>query len=52
MDVFGDVPYSQALKVGEGEYLPAYDDAAAIYDDLLARLDSAISALGSGGMIW
>ena len=49
VDVFGDVPYSQALKVGEGEYLPAYDDAAGIYDDLLARLDSAISALGSGG---
>ena len=50
VDVFGDVPYSQALKVGESEYLPAYDDAAVIYDDLLARLDSAISALGGGGM--
>ena len=48
--VFGDVPYSEALLVDDGEYLPKYDDAATIYDDLLSRLDSAISSMQSGGM--
>jgi len=50
VDVFGDVPYSEALLVDDGEYLPKYDDAATIYDDLLSRLDSAISSMQSGGM--
>ena len=50
VDVFGDVPYSEALKVADAEYLPKYDDAATIYDDLLSRLDTAISSLQGGGM--
>ena len=50
VDVFYDVPYSEALKVADAEYLPKYDDAATIYDDLLSRLDTAISSLQGGGM--
>jgi len=45
VDTFGNVPYSQALD--PSNTLPAYDDAATIYADLLTRLDSAISALSS-----
>ncbi len=43
VDIFGDVPYSQAF--GE-DVTPAYDDDAAIYNDLAARLEKAISDLG------
>ncbi|MDT7827112.1 SusD/RagB family nutrient-binding outer membrane lipoprotein [Pricia sp. S334] len=43
VDTFGNVPYSEAL---DGENItPAYDDAATIYQDLIANLNEAISAL-------
>jgi len=44
VDIFGDIPYSQALQ-GLEDLTPAYDDDAAIYADLANRLDGAISAL-------
>lgn len=43
VNTFGDVPYSQALD--PENVLPAYDDAATIYADLLTRLDGAINKL-------
>jgi len=43
VDVFGDVPYSQALDVNN--VYPKYDDAATIYKDLFARLDAALAKL-------
>lgn len=47
VDIFGDVPYEQALK----EDAPAYTDAATIYDDLFARLEDAANKLsGSTGL--
>lgn len=50
VDAFGDVPYTEALKSKDGSYLPKYDDDAAIYKDLLSRLESAITSLsGSSG---
>jgi len=51
VDAFGDIPYNEALKANEAEFLPAYDDAAnVIYPDLLSRIDEAIGALtGSAG---
>ena len=55
VDIFGDIPYSQAF--GE-DVTPAYDDDAAIYADLASRLDAAIgnlsgaSALGSSDLIY
>lgn len=55
VDLFGDVPYSEAL--GESN-TPSYDDDAAIYADLLARLDAAVgnlsgsNAFGSSDIIY
>jgi len=46
VDTFGNVPYTEALNPKEN-ILPAYDDAATIYTDLMIRLDTAISQLGS-----
>lgn len=41
-DVYGNVPYHDALQ-GLGNFTPAYDDAPAIYDSLVLKLDSAIA---------
>lgn len=46
VNTFGDVPYSEALD--SENLLPAYDDAATIYNDLLTRLDAAIAKLTPG----
>lgn len=42
---YGDIPYSQALDITQT--FPKYDDAKTIYNDLLARLDAAISKLST-----
>lgn len=44
VDAFGDMPYSEAL-LGLDDTYPAYDDAATIYADLLARLTADIATL-------
>lgn len=44
VDSFGDIPYSEALNADE-ETLPAYDDAATIYEDLKSRLSNVTTAL-------
>ena len=55
VDLFGDVPYTEAM--GESN-TPSYDDDAAIYADLLARLDAAVgdlsgsNAFGSSDIIY
>lgn len=43
VDTFGDIPYSQSLD--PLQVLPAYDDDAAIYPQLITRLDAAITDL-------
>lgn len=43
VNIFGDVPYSQALDIENIN--PVYDDAATIYQDLLAQLDVAVAGL-------
>lgn len=43
VDVFGAVPYSDALDIGN--VYPVYEMGDAIYDDLLTRLDAAHNAL-------
>src|SRR5690606_20241957 len=48
VDTFGDIPYSEALDANAYP-LPAYDDAASIYADLLTRIDDAISDLNASG---
>jgi hypothetical protein len=47
VDTFGDIPYSEALDP-EGNTLPAYDDAATIYEDLITRLGNAAGNLEGG----
>jgi hypothetical protein len=44
VDAFGDMPYTEAL-LGIVDPSPAYDDAAAIYADLLARISADIATL-------
>lgn len=48
VDSFGDIPYSQALNTVEYP-LPAYDDAATIYEDLITRVNAALPALNGSG---
>lgn len=43
VDVFGAVPYSEALNIGN--VYPAYETGDVIYADLLLRLDAAIAGL-------
>lgn len=43
---FGNIPYSQALDIDNA--FPKYDDAKTIYNDLLTRLDAAITKLNTG----
>ncbi len=49
VNTYGDIPYTGALDIEN--VTPKYDDDAAIYNDLLVRLDKALSDLkvGSGG---
>jgi hypothetical protein len=42
VDLYNDVPYSQALKASQYFY-PVYDDGSVIYDSLTAKLNGAIS---------
>src|SRR5690606_17433405 len=41
IDVYGDVPYTEALK-GAENVTPTYDSQIAIYQDLVAQLNLAI----------
>lgn len=50
-DLYGNIPFSQAMKVDEAEFTPAYDEQEAVYDGVLAMLDEAMSLLGTGGTI-
>lgn len=48
VDIFGDIPYSQALNNAQYQ-LPAYDSAASIYTDLISRLNTDIANISTGG---
>jgi hypothetical protein len=45
-DLFGDIPWSDALKGGEGVIQPEYDTQQEIYNTIFDLLDEAISDLG------
>jgi hypothetical protein len=45
VDVFGDVPFSEAVKSSEGIIYPKFDDDAAIYPQLFTMLDEGIADL-------
>lgn len=46
VDIYGNVPYSQALK-GASFPTPAYDDAKSIYDNLVIKLTEAIADINA-----
>jgi hypothetical protein len=46
VDEYGNVPYTDALKGAEA-LTPKYDDAAAIYQDLVAQLNQAITDINT-----
>jgi len=50
-DVWGDVPYFEALKGNEGIESPKFDEGSAIYADLLARVDALIATDLSGSTL-
>ncbi len=47
VDVYNNVPYSQAGKGSEGLVTPSYDNGQAVYNDLFKQLDTAITLLTS-----
>ena len=49
VDIYGDVPYSEALQRG-GNATPKYDDAEDIYADLMVQLTAAINLIKNATM--
>lgn len=47
VDVFGDVPFTEANKLKEGIIYPKFDDDAVIYDSLFKLIDSGIADLNN-----
>ena len=46
VDIYGDVPYEQALQ-GIGNITPSYKDQKFIYEDLVVRLDAAMDKMNA-----
>ena len=45
VDIWGNVPYTEAFKTSEGVLKPKYDDQKAIYEDQIVKLDAAIKLI-------
>ncbi len=48
-DLFGDIPYSEALRAEEGIIAPAYDPQQQVYAGMLQKLEDAVAMLQAGG---
>ncbi|MBD8488807.1 SusD/RagB family nutrient-binding outer membrane lipoprotein [Echinicola sp. CAU 1574] len=48
-DIYGDAPYSQALKAEEGITQPVYDSQDVMYMSMLADLETALTTLSTSG---
>jgi len=48
VDTYGNVPYFDALQAADGNFAPKYDDAKAIYADLLKRIDAVVAKIDAG----
>lgn len=44
VDLYGDIPYSEALQ-RDADLTPAYDDSQEIYNDLIVQLNEAITLI-------
>jgi hypothetical protein len=49
-DLWGDVPYKEALQGVSGNITPAYDDQLEIYDSLISELDVALTEIDPEGV--
>jgi len=45
VDTYGNVPYTGALQASTGNFAPKYDDAKAIYTDLLSRINTVVGSI-------
>ena len=53
VDMWGDIPYSQALGgLASGNITPAYDDASSIYSGLLSELTGASTMIAPTGSLF
>ena len=50
-DIYGDIPFTDAIKGGEGNTTPSYDTQEVVYEGILAMLDDAVTKLQAGGTI-
>lgn len=50
-DYFGDIPYTEALRLDEGITAPSYDAQSAIYPDLISRLAAAAAMFDAGSIV-
>ncbi|OQP59729.1 hypothetical protein A3860_36210 [Niastella vici] len=50
-DIYGDIPYSQALQGDQGNVVPAFDRQKDIYLNMFNQLEAANSLLASGASI-
>lgn len=50
-DIYGSVPYSEALRADEGITAPSYDSQETVYPQMLQDLEAAILALNASGDI-
>lgn len=51
-DIYGDIPYTDALAGDAGNLTPAYDRQELIYKDLMHGLDSAAKLFGTGTLAY
>jgi len=47
-DMFGMIPFTEAMKSAEGVFSPKYDEQSVVYDGILAMLDEANTLLTTG----
>lgn len=45
VDLYNNIPYSDALNGGKANYYPRYDDAKTVYKAIVGQLDSAIAII-------
>ena len=47
VDAYGNVPYKDALKAGQGLLKPTFDNQQSIYEDLVLQLDDAMNLINT-----
>lgn len=50
-DLYGDVPFSEAISADEGIIAPSYDAQSGVYSGIIDMLTQASALLGTGGSI-